>query len=102
MIIREGLRPLLFSKQEDAMTLVIFKGILLGICVSLVSIALYFVRIRSMFSGPTVIDLQWLVRRPAMFSYGVAIGIGIISTAILLGGRALQIVGEHGARISRQ
>jgi hypothetical protein len=70
------------------------KGILFGLCSSLISIIVYWFWVRRIYPGQTVISFEWLVQRPAFFAYGVAVGIGLVSTLALVALRLLRMLGE--------
>ena len=70
------------------------KGILFGLGGSLVAIIVYWFWIRRIYPGQTVISFEWLVQRPALFAYGVAVGISLVSTLALVALRLLRVLGE--------
>ena len=77
---------------------VLLRGVLLGFGISLISIAIYLYWLFHGHSGQGIYDQHVFVRRPAVFAYGVAIGICLVSTIVLLGFRAIQTWAEPGAR----
>ena len=58
------------------------KGILLGAGASVISIGVYLYWLFHKYPGPGIFDSAF-ARRPAVFAYGIAVGISIISTVVL-------------------
>ena len=59
------------------------KGILLGVSASVIAIGVYLYWLFHKYPGPGIFDTQYFVRRPAVFAYGIAVGISIVSTVVL-------------------
>ena len=76
------------------------NGILLGVGLSVISIIIYLYWLPHQLPGQGIFDHRIFVRRPAVFAYGVAVGISIVSTAALaiaqIGQKLLELL-EHKA-----
>jgi hypothetical protein len=75
------------------------KGILLGVSVSVIAISVYLYWLFHKYPGPGIFDTAF-ARRPAVFAYGIAVGISIVSTVVLTVIQIGQKILEHKAAAS--